>query len=328
MSNMALLNFSALLQDALQSRLGKNCSMEMRSVRKNNGTLIPCLVISMEQANQETFSHAVDINEYYTQFSESLMSMDEIIEDIVTLISQITMLGDLNQIKPFESFKDKIMFRLVNYEKNKETLSQKPHSQILDLAVEAMVVFDSITSTMSVTNELMQSWGISKEELFLCAKENTEKNARFVFKELFETLLGFMPEQDREKVVAEEQALLDREPMYILSNEEGTYGAVMMLRSDVLTYCAERLQSDLIILPSSIHEVLVVPSNSFWNMEELQRMVREVNQTEVASEEVLSDNIYKYNKQKKCLSMYSDGEENERFQIGDVFGTRTSQQNS
>lgn len=59
----------------------------------------------------------------------------------------------------------------------------------------------------------------------------------------------------------------------------------------------------MIILPSSIHEVLLVVYEEELCMEELKEMVRHVNQTEVAKEEILSDNVYIYSRKTDKISI-------------------------
>jgi hypothetical protein len=90
--------------------------------------------------------------------------------------------------------------------------------------------------------------------------------------------------------------------MYILTNQEGNFGAAELLRRDILCDIADRLQSDIIILPSSIHELIVIPDENGDN-EELARMVKEINITQVAVDEVLSDHVYRYERENKAVSI-------------------------
>lgn len=93
--------------------------------------------------------------------------------------------------------------------------------------------------------------------------------------------------------------------MYIISNASKVNGASAIVYSDALQQVAEMMGSDLYILPSSIHEVLAV-SVEDRELEDLEEMVRSVNQTDVSPEEVLSDNVYKYDSESRTLSLASE----------------------
>ena len=85
--------------------------------------------------------------------------------------------------------------------------------------------------------------------------------------------------------------------LLILTNRSGVYGASAILYEGVLKNIAQRLGSDLVILPSSVHEVILLPYEDERRMEGLERMVREINQTVLPEEEVLSDQVYVYNRE-------------------------------
>ena len=87
-------------------------------------------------------------------------------------------------------------------------------------------------------------------------------------------------------------------PMYVLTNQEKVYGAAAMLYSDQMKKLAERWQTDLLILPSSIHEVVLLPDDGQNEYAFYRQMVEEVNTTQVEPEEVLSYSLYRYCREK------------------------------
>ena len=95
-------------------------------------------------------------------------------------------------------------------------------------------------------------------------------------------------------------------PMYVMSNSVGIYGAAVVLYDGELRRLASALGRDLIILPSSVHEVLVIPYNEELVIRDLREMVRHVNESEVPEEEVLSDNVYRYNRDTDMVSVIYD----------------------
>ena len=89
--------------------------------------------------------------------------------------------------------------------------------------------------------------------------------------------------------------------MYVLSNSSKVFGAASILYPDVLKNFAEKLDRDLYILPSSVHEVILLPKRSETEWETLQEMVKEVNATQLEEVEILSDSVYSYTKKDDCL---------------------------
>lgn len=94
---------------------------------------------------------------------------------------------------------------------------------------------------------------------------------------------------------------LDNE-MLVVTNEQGIHGAVAMLDDAVLHTVAEHFGDNLHILPSSIHEILVVKAEE-GREKELAEMVADINQAEVPLGERLSDNVYFYDRLKRELTM-------------------------
>ena len=91
-----------------------------------------------------------------------------------------------------------------------------------------------------------------------------------------------------------EEMMPPEDRMYILTNIYKVNGASMLLDSDMMQKVMEEVGSDFFILPSSIHEVLIVPADSGMKSSDLETMVREVNDTEVSDTEILSYHVYRY----------------------------------
>lgn len=145
------------------------------------------------------------------------------------------------------------------------------------------------------------------EQLFKYAAENTRRilpprirNMNDVMKEMF--LSDGMPEEIAEMMIRE---VPPEQTLWIISNNRGIDGAVSMLYENELHELAENLESDLYILPSSVHEVLAV-STELTDPEELAQMVAEVNMQKVALEERLSNQVYHYDKDLRKLTLATD----------------------
>jgi len=91
--------------------------------------------------------------------------------------------------------------------------------------------------------------------------------------------------------------------MFVLTNISRINGAACMLYEDVLSNFANSIDSDLYILPSSIHEVIIVPQVNNLDKTELCQMVKEVNAEGVADDEILSDHVYVYNRTNHTITL-------------------------
>ena len=142
-------------------------------------------------------------------------------------------------------------------------------------------------------------WNLTVDELFDIA----EKNTRILFPDKLEQLwkILFTNKMGLNEIEKEEIHRISSDEMYILTNTDGINGATAMLYSSQLHELAVRLDSNLYILPSSVHEVIVVPANDRFDPFNLMELVKEVNKTVVLPEEILADNVYYYKRDNKRI---------------------------
>jgi hypothetical protein len=211
-----------------------------------------------------------------------------------------------------EEAKEKIYMVLINTESNQELLKSSPHREVNDTSViyRIMVSDDEkgIGSTL-ITNSIAEKMEMDEEKLFQIAAENTPKLFPPTIQPLSQVLLalmikeGGMPMDVADQVVA---GMLDREnTMWMVSNDKGVSGAVNMIFEKNLYELAKKVNDDLYILPSSIHEVIAIPAK-LGNPEQLAEMVLQVNSEVVDISERLSNQVYHYDRQARKLSMATD----------------------
>ena len=255
-------------------------------------------------------SPTIYINDMYKKYQncgdleETLMAGDFMIRALAQkppVVDFDSLYGDANE---------KVVFQHVNTEQNRSFLEQVPHREFQDLSIIYKVVVNvddrGIQST-NVTNSLAKRLGMNEEQLFKCAAENTRRifppklrSMNDVMKDMF--LRDGMPEEIAEMMISE---VPPEQTLWVISNDRGINGAVTMLYENELHELAENLESDLYILPSSVHEVLAV-STELTEPEELAQMVAEVNMQEVALEERLSNQVYHYDKDLRKLTLATD----------------------
>ena len=219
-----------------------------------------------------------------------------------------------NELVPsvdFENAKDNIVFQLINTEQNKEMLADIPSREFKDLSIIYRWVVkndpgEGIHSSV-VNNGLAERLGMTEEELFKSAVENTKrmfppvvKNMNDVIRDIF--LKDGMPPEMADMML---QDIPKDNCMWVISNEQGINGAASMLYEDNLHKLATELDSDLYIMPSSLHEVIAVSTN-MGDPYELAAMVQEVNMEQVELSDRLSNQVYHYDKELRKLDLATD----------------------
>ena len=301
--------FKEVVKESFLSYMpGSYRGMEVRvdPVNKVNRTLDG---LSLLAKNEETMIFpTLYINDMYEKYSstgdlqatlrEAAEAMDEVFKE-----APIPSL-DMNTAK------DNIIFQLVNTMQNEDMLKNLPHREFQDLSIiyRWVVGVDQkgLSSTV-INNNLAKSLGMGEEELFKAAAENTRRILPPVVQSMNEVMRDMfvadgMPKELADLMIGEQEPEMT---MWVISNERKIDGAASMLYEDKLHSLAERVGTDLYILPSSVHEVIAV-SVEMGEPEELARMVAEVNMDQVDLSERLSNQVYHYDKDLRKITLATD----------------------
>ena len=269
-----------------------SAEVSLQLVRKNNDMQLTGLTIRSAESN---ICPTIYLEKFYEEY-ESGVDMSEILEKIaeVRMNHEVSEQFDVAQITDFEQVRCKLVPRLVNAEMNSDLLEARPHTIVADLAVTYCALLDQSfdgTASVAVTNELMKMWDISVEELHKIAVANLSELLPSSFKGMTEVM------SEMTGMSSEEMEMMgmstDEEQLYVLSNSLKVNGASAILDRKIMEEISEKV-GDFYILPSSIHELLVVPVKTGMDVESLESMVCEVNSTQVQLEERLSDHVYTY----------------------------------
>ena len=188
--------------------------------------------------------------------------------------------------------KNYIRPRIINYRKNEERLMDIPHVRIMDLAVTFVIPSENIMSEyehgrIGITAFLMKCYEVDETTMYKQAIENLEKDG-YEFASLGELLNIKEPEMEGNEKCASQNKL------HMLTCRDGIGGAVTMLSNKILSETCQKLECESIyMLPSSVNEILVLNTKEI-DVESLQKLVRDVNETCVSPEEYLSDCVYLY----------------------------------
>lgn len=275
--------FVGYVQTKVRERLGEEVRTELHRVTKNNSVELDGLSFYSRDNNM---APTIYLNDLYIEYEDG-KTMPEIVDKIVSLYHNAVTTENFQaeNYLNFEKVKEHLACKLINRKKNEKLLREVPHQDFLNLAVVAYYkVEDEVIgkATILVRKSHCKSWGVEEEEVLRCARENTTKLLPVKFIGIGTMLEDYGYQQD---------AVI---PMYILTNEENYFGATSMIFDNELEKIGKVLKDDFWILPSSIHECIIIPAGSAMPPDEMTDLVKEVNQKEVSAEEYLSDQIYYY----------------------------------
>lgn len=294
---MGIKELGQVVAQEIEKRIPE-AKVDVREVIKNNSLILHGLTIT-DASKKTNIAPTIYLDNFFQEYLDGEMMVEEIAERVIKMseINQPEFPFHIELVTKFENVRDKLRIKLVNTKKNEEMLKGVPHKEILDLsAVYQIAVFvdDDSTGTITIHNALFEKYGVTVDELHEIALENmrTMEPANItgmsdVLTEMFGNpeLEGMMPDIDELDMGME---------MLVITNESKINGASAIVHKDTLQRLADIFKHDYLILPSSIHECLAIKAMEDADMEGLRAMVTDINATQVASDEVLSDNVYRY----------------------------------
>lgn len=290
---MKLEKFMEAVTIKVQEIAGEDASVHVQEVRKNNNVLLHGMTILRKGQN---VSPTIYLDSFFEMLEDG---MD--LEYIVRRILEVYVKGlpkskvDMEFFRDFEKVKDRIVYRLVNREKNKELLDNIPHVDFLDLAICFYYSYEHSElgeGMILIHNNHMKMWKTCHRQLMQMAERNTPQLMLAQLCSMDNALRGVL-----EEGALEDLRLLQQETgkyLYVLSNEKRCQGAAAILYPGILAEAARRLKGSFYILPSSIHEVILLPDDGRGNGDGLHEMIADINQSQLREEEVLSDYAYRY----------------------------------
>lgn len=261
----------------------------IQPVVKNNGTIYDGLIIIDPILN---ISPTIYLNQYYHRYLNGI-SMEDIYDDILTTYRENLPNEDfdISLFKNFSKAKKNIITKLVSYSRNEELLQDVPHIRFYDLAIIFVVAicdFMNEFATILIHNQHLNLWEVPLEELYTIAMENTPKLLPYRFDPM-EKLL--------EHLVDNSLPLSSELQINVLTNQIKIHGATCITYPGLLKHLADTFEDNLIVIPSSIHEVLIIPESTTpeqYTLQDYNEMIVDINETQLTDDEILSDHAYIY----------------------------------
>ncbi len=297
--------FKQHIRDSVEEQTKKGGKVFVNHIIKNNGRELDGLVIMEEGCN---VAPTIYLNSYYEQYQDG-RKMSDIVREIIDIhrANKNNLKFASDMFNDYANVKDKVVYKIVNYDKNLKLLLDIPHRKMLDLAIVYYCLLEQdkgMSATALIHNSHIKSWNITENQLYEDAIINTPRLLRSCIKPMSTILREMIEIEDDDEKEESDTQLIGREgEMYVLTNENRVNGAACMLYEKVLDKFADLMEADLYILPSSVHEVIILPKQNSYDKKMLQDMVREVNVEGVATDEVLSDNVYEYCRKDRMIKL-------------------------
>ncbi len=283
--------FTENIVDLLRKRMGRDYEVRVTTVTKNNDIELTGVILMKASDN---ISPTIYLEGLYAEYQNGA-AIERLADQIMAFYKEQMPQTDLNMdfFRDFELVKDRIFYKLVSFEKNKRLLSRLPYYRWHDLAIifyYAMEEEKVGRASVTIHHHHLAMWGQSADSLYRAARGNMKKR----MPELLVSMKELLAETAGLKLG--EDAYL---PLYVLTNQQKLYGAAALLYSEGMKRLADQWQSDLLILPSSVHEVLLLPDDGRNEYAFYRQMVEDVNTTQVEPEEILSYSLYRYRREKE-----------------------------
>ena len=289
---MTKTKFYESVAEIVSEVLGSGVIVDLQEVTKVNLSLEGLTI----RKQGENIAPTIYLNQYFNQFNDG-RAMDDIVQDIIKVYenNQPKNIMDVFKTEDFYDFdkmKEKIVLKVINTERNLDLLEQVPHLEMEGLGLSVVFYVSLMTGEQSagilIKNEHLKLWEKTVSDLLTVAEVNTNRMHAFTIKSMNEVLSGMFG--------FEEDLIPDDVPVfYVLADENKTFGASQLYLKNKIREFAKQQDCDVYILPSSVHELLLLRAD-FPNVEpeHLKQMVCEVNSTEVPDEDFLCDGAFKY----------------------------------
>ena len=285
----------------MQKRVPENYLVQVQNICKNNDLKLTGLTIGDQNLN---IYPTIYLEEFYKKYEEGV-SFETITDIIWNTYCQNAPKGnwDTSRFIEWRNVKDIICPKIINYGANRELLNSVPYRKVCDLAVVYYAVVDICengVASILLRNEHLKLWGKTEADLYELALENYRRILSITSRNLDDIILELM--NCKEDISFDENTIV---PMIVVTNNKKLNGAAAILFPDELQKIADKMGADLYILPSSVHEIILLSTDNTMTVDELKETVCFVNSNELRQEEVLSDNVYLFNRHNPSIEIVS-----------------------
>ncbi len=295
----------------------EEASVSVNEVKKINETYMGLVV----HTEGEHVHPTINLNRYYERYQEG-DQLAAVLYDMAKTIQIDVPNMNLDRLMNYDAIKDSLFIRVSNRETNAELLQNAPHTCVEDMAITYHIKINQDNHGVMSTPILYQHlelYGITQEQLHKDALERSPKvnppdivNMNDMMEELYREqfeMMGFSEEQIKHALSEMDRPEVS---MTVVTNSDRINGAAVMFYPNIMEQLGETMGGNYFVLPSSLHETLVVPDDGNMSYRDLLKMVTEINATEVDTCDKLTDQVYHYDVTDKVFEKASSFESRQK----------------
>ncbi len=299
-NRMSFGQFIDTVQEQIKSHLPQayqDAEVQTAEFQKLNDSYVGMTVRQVGQ----TVTPNINLSVQYDQYART-GDMDRVFRSIAEQV-QLQPEIQTDWLRDYEKVKDRLFIRVSDAQANKDYLANLPYKTVDGLAVTyhiAMNGMEGANASAAITNQMMEEYGVTREQLHADALANAKEMLPARYTSMAAMMMGLAAE------AGFDQNLMEEAPpgvpmLMVLTNNQGLNGAAAIFYPGQLDQVAEGFHSDFFILPSSVHEVLILPDDKATDYRNLEMMVQQINEAEVAPQDRLSDHVYHYDAKEQVL---------------------------
>lgn len=297
---------------------GITATVEIENLNNTKVNAINAMAMII-RSEGEKWGSTINLEECYEAYCNRLCGIrtlaDRCVEKHCNSEEQIEILKNdrLDYVFDFDVIKEKIGYRIINTEINREMLANhlnRPVPGMDDLSMIYCLNMDA--GIIKITNSLAKTWNVSEVEINELAMKNSYHIYKPKVSSMSEILNEMLSEQVKSIIISDDEKKelvnnTSEDIMYVATSCDKKFGAGVILldevKDDINRISGGR---ECYILPSSLHEVIIVPKRNDEDIEILKNMVNEVNVNEVSYLDLLSNNVYEYNPATRQIRTVTD----------------------
>lgn len=293
---MEITEFCGKVGKSLASRMGDTATVNIEKVLKNNGVTLHGVSVMEKGCN---IAVNIYLDDLYLQYIQG-KQFGGIVEEVYRVWQENRKQEkvDMGFFLDYGQVKNRVCYKVIGLESNMELLERVPNVPFLDMAAvfycDVPEAETGMATTVLIRNSHLEMWGITKKELYGDAKRNTPG----IRPPRLQSIGEILQELEGEAAGREDPMPGDMPAMYVLGNGNRMFGAAAMLYEGILEDVSEILGDGFLLLPSSIHEVILVPAG---DAEIYGEMVHSINAAQVPEEEILTNSVYRFSRENKKL---------------------------
>lgn len=283
----------------IHSKLDSKEQVTLKKISKNNHVVLDAIVLQSQ--DNSCISPLIYLESWYQHYCAG-ESIENIADEILNLGRQTPVLSlpTIQALMDFSAIREHLMLKLINYAENEDLLKLVPYRTFLDLALICCILMetqDNSYATILITKHHLETWKLSEEALFASTFEMAKQKHPALLCTLSEALQSITDTQLLDMLppcpLKENDMAI---PMYVLTNSISYFGAAVIAYTDIVADFARHIDKDLYLLPSSIHEFIIVPVSAELDWFSLSEVIQQINSTDLDHTDWLSNHAYYYSR--------------------------------